>query len=206
MTEFYLVRHGQTTANATGIKQGSINSEMTHLTEVGKAQVGKLHETFDISNFDQIISSPLFRTLETTNILNDGYDLPVSTDKRLIEISYGQWDGLKNDDLKADYPELFDPYVQDVLPSYVKEATHGETFDEVADRIKEFLVETAKKFPDQKILLVTHGFAIKAAMLGLFHPDNPMMIPEPDNASVTKLIVLGENRRYYLKYYNRQRA
>ncbi|MFD1418324.1 histidine phosphatase family protein [Companilactobacillus keshanensis] len=206
MTEFYLVRHGQTTANATGIKQGSINNEMTHLTEVGKTQVEKLHKTFDISNLDQIISSPLFRTLETTNILNDGYNLPISTDKRLIEISYGQWDGLKNADLKAAYPELFDPYIQDVLPDYVQKATRGETFDGVADRIKEFLVETAQKFPDQKILLVTHGFSIKAAMLGLFHPDDPMMIPEPDNASVTKLIVLGKSRKYYLKYYNRQRA
>lgn len=206
MTEFYLVRHGQTNANATGIKQGSINSKMTHLNDVGKKQVGDLHKTFDISGFDRIISSPLFRTLETTDILNDGYDLPISTDKRLIEISYGQWDGLKNADLKAAYPELFDQYIKDVLPSYVKRATRGETFEDVSSRVKEFLVETAKKYPDEKILIVTHGFAIKAAMLGLFEPKDPMMIPEPDNASVSKLIVLGENHKYYLKYYNRQKA
>lgn len=206
MTEFYLVRHGQTNANATGIKQGSINTEITHLNDAGKAQVENLHQTFDISNFDRIISSPLFRTLETTDILNAGYNLPISTDKRLIEISYGQWDGLKNANLKAAYPELFDPYVKDVLPSYVKRATRGETFEDVSSRMKECLVETAQKYPDEKILIVTHGFAIKAAMLGLFEPKDPMMIPEPDNASVTKLVILGDTHRYYLKYYNRQRA
>lgn len=36
MTDFYFVRHGQTSANAAGLKQGTINNDMTYLTETGK--------------------------------------------------------------------------------------------------------------------------------------------------------------------------
>lgn len=36
MTTFYFVRHGQTLANAAGLKQGQINSDITHLNDTGR--------------------------------------------------------------------------------------------------------------------------------------------------------------------------
>lgn len=38
MTEFYLIRHGQTKANVMKMKQGNINTEMTYLNEHGQQQ------------------------------------------------------------------------------------------------------------------------------------------------------------------------
>ncbi|MDN6126026.1 MAG: histidine phosphatase family protein, partial [Lactiplantibacillus plantarum] len=38
MTTFYVVRHGQTVANAQNLKQGTINTAVTHLNSVGKQQ------------------------------------------------------------------------------------------------------------------------------------------------------------------------
>jgi len=35
MTEFYFIRHGQTTANVMKMKQGTINTEMTYLNDNG---------------------------------------------------------------------------------------------------------------------------------------------------------------------------
>lgn len=58
MTTFYIVRHGQTSANKAGLKQGTINSPQTYLTSLGKEQAANLAAHFDISGFDRIYVSP----------------------------------------------------------------------------------------------------------------------------------------------------
>lgn len=203
MTEFYFVRHGQTVANAAGLKQGKINTEITYLSETGKQQAESLRKGFDISFADQIIASPLQRTIDTANVLNRSANLPVTYDKRLLEISYGKWDGKKNADLMAKYPELFDHTLNDVFPSYAPVAD-GETFEHVIDRVDAFMQDVARKYPDQKIILVTHGFTIKAAVLAAVgRPKNMMVIEEPDNTSVTRITRAVSTKTYYLRYYNR---
>jgi len=204
MTTFYIVRHGQTTANAQNLKQGTINTAITHLNAVGEQQAQTLHAAFDISFADRLFCSPLARTQETAAILNHGRDLPIKTDARLLEISYGQWDGQKNDQLKATYPQYFDQALQDVLPTYVEVATQGETFEQVIDRANDFLKTTAEQFPTEKIVVVTHGFTVKAMALAVLQPKDPMSFPEPENTSVTKITVEPKLNRSYLTYYNRQ--
>ena len=39
MTELLIVRHGRTPANAAGLKQGTINTPQTYLSEVGRAKL-----------------------------------------------------------------------------------------------------------------------------------------------------------------------
>ncbi|GAA3192291.1 histidine phosphatase family protein [Lentilactobacillus kefiri] len=203
MTDFYFVRHGQTAANAAGLKQGTINTEITYLSETGKKQAESLRKGFDISFADQIIASPLQRTKDTAAILNRDANLPVTYDKRLLEISYGSWDGEKNADLMSKYPELFDHVLNDALPTYAAVAD-GETFSHVIDRIDAFMTEVSAKYPDQKIVLITHGFTIKAAVLAAIgRPTDMMVIEEPDNTSVTRITRDVSNNSYYLRYYNR---
>ncbi|ABX26332.1 histidine phosphatase family protein [Lactobacillus helveticus] len=203
MTDFYFVRHGQTAANAAGLKQGTINTKITFLTETGKKQAQTVHKHFDISFADRIVASPLQRTKDTADILNQSAHLPITYDKLLLEISYGNWDGSKNADLEAKYPQVFDHVLNDVLPSYAQLA-HGETFTHVIDRADHFMSVTAQRYPDEKIIVVTHGFTIKAAVLAaLGRPDNPMVVEEPDNLSITRITRKASSDNYYLRYYNR---
>lgn len=201
MTEFYFIRHGQTEANALGLKQGTINSQITLLNDKGKEQARHLHDVFDIGFADQVIASPLHRTQETAAILNATAKLPTETDERLLEISYGQWDGLKNLTLQAQYPAVFDPVLRDVLPSYTKYATDGETFDHVVARVTDFMTAYANRSADGKYIVVTHGFTVKAAVLAALHPQDTMTLPEPDNTSITKISLV--DGRYYVWFYNR---
>ena len=145
MTQFYFIRHGQTKANVLKMKQGTINSEITYLNDNGQKQAKTLRNHFDISFADRIISSPLNRTKQTTEILNQKAQLQVSFDKRLLEISYGQWDGQKNADLRKQHPDAYNDYWDDVLPMYVKYAQDGETFDDVINRVHEFMAEATNK-------------------------------------------------------------
>jgi len=203
MTEFYLIRHGQTAANVMKMKQGTINTKMTYLNKNGQKQAQTLANNFDISFADRIICSPLHRTEQTTDILNQQAHLPVSFDKRLLEISYGQWDGQKNADLRKIHPDAYNDYWDDVLPIYVKYATDGETFDGVINRVHDFLIDTMHQYPDEKIICVTHGFTVKAAALDVLKPKDPMSLPEPGNTSVTKIIGLSD-QEFYLEYYNQK--
>lgn len=201
LTEFYFVRHGKTFANQQGLKQGTINSEITYLSDIGKQQAHHLHDHFDISFADKIYVSPLQRTLDTADYLNDGVDLPVEKDERLLEISYGKWDGQSNAELMKTYPEVFDDELKDVLPSYAVLAD-GETFEHVTSRVSEFMEEIAHQNPNGKFVVVSHGFTVKAAMIvALKQQNDPMSVIEPDNTSVTKIRL--KNNQYYVDYFNR---
>ena len=202
MTEFYFIRHGQTKANVLKMKQGTIYTEITYLNENGQKQAQNLADHFDISFADQIICSPLNRTKQTTEILNQVAKLPVTYDKRLLEISYGEWDGQKNADLRKLHPDAYNDYLNDVLPLYVKYAPHGEKFADVIDRVHDFMISTTEKFPNDKIICVTHGFTVKAAALDVLQPKDVMSLPEPRNTSITKIIALPKSNEFYLDYYN----
>ncbi|KRM75148.1 histidine phosphatase family protein [Secundilactobacillus collinoides] len=203
MTDFYFIRHGQTTANVRGLKQGTMNTAITELNETGLAQAANLRDHFDISFADQVVASPLNRTRKTAAVLNEKAQLPISYDDRLLEISYGDWDGQKNLDLEKQYPDVFDHNLHDVLPTYV-DLAHGESFEKVADRAKSFMTEFATKYPDQAIIVVTHGFTVKAAAMTAVQPANLMALPEPGNTSVTKIGFDAASGQAYLWCYNQQ--
>ncbi|MCG4788374.1 histidine phosphatase family protein, partial [Roseburia faecis] len=76
----------------------------TYLTDEGRAQAQLLAQNFDLRDFDALYVSPLERTKQTAAILNEEAQLPVIEDKRLLEISYGDWDGQPNDELMNQYP------------------------------------------------------------------------------------------------------
>lgn len=200
MTTFYFIRHGQTDANAMGLKQGTINDDRTHLTALGQQQADQLRAHFDISFADRLYVSPLDRTRETAAILNQDAHLPTQVDERLLEISYGSWDGQQNAELMATHPEVFDPVLQDVLPSYTNVATNGETFAQVEARVAAFMQEVAAAQPNGNIIVVTHGFTVKAAVLVATQTPNPMSLPEPANTSVTRIQLADD--RYFIWAYN----
>ena len=89
------------------------------------------------------------------------------------------------------------------MPSYVEVATDGETFEHVQQRVAAFLKATAQAQPDEQIVVVTHGFTVKAMALAILKPTDPMSLPEPANTSVTKVVVDAVHDRQYLAYYNR---
>lgn len=203
MTEFYIVRHGQTQANTQDIKQGTINTPATYLNDTGKAQAQTLHDNFDLSFANRMIASPLERTKQTAAILNSGYDLPLSYDQRLIEISYGRWDGQTNAQLRKTYPELFNPITGEVYPDYAIPAK-GEEFNAVETRVRAFTEEMTQRYPKEKIVIVSHGFTVRSFAVNAVQPQDPMSMPEPENTSVTKIICAPGTLQQYLIYYNRR--
>jgi probable phosphoglycerate mutase len=201
MTEFYIIRHGQTAANAAGLKQGTIDDHRTHLSATGKEQAMRLAKYFNPGKLTNLYVSPLHRTRQTAAIINDQLHLPVTVDQRLLEISYGDWDGQQNDELMAKYPDLFYPLIKDVRPDYATTA-HGETFAQVEQRVRSFTEDVVSSHPDERVVVVTHGFTVRSFAANAVDTHG-LEILEPTNCSVSKIVVDPHTLDQHLVYYNR---
>ena len=101
----YLIRHGQTDWNAEGRLQGQKDIPLNatgrrQASENGRALKSLLGRAAD--EFDYV-SSPLGRTRETMELLRAAMGLdPLSyrTDDRLVEVSFGDWEGFTISELK----------------------------------------------------------------------------------------------------------
>lgn len=95
MPTVLLVRHGRTTANASGILAGWTPG--VGLDDVGQRQASALGERLAAAGVTlaRIVSSPLQRCQETSAILQEkaAADIPVEADDRLGECRYGAWTG-----------------------------------------------------------------------------------------------------------------
>src|SRR6185437_11976886 len=93
----YYVHHGETEWNHARRYQGRMDSP---LTAEGRRQAERVahlwaRETAGASEL-ALVSSPLGRALATARVIASTLALPIATDKRLAEVSLGEWEGLTN--------------------------------------------------------------------------------------------------------------
>lgn len=93
MATVILVRHGRTTANATGILAG--RTAGVNLDDVGRAQALRTAERLSVVPLVGVVSSPLERCRQTAKtILDLQTGSPVTPlDKAITECDYGDWQG-----------------------------------------------------------------------------------------------------------------
>lgn len=144
----YVVRHGQTKANANGLFNG-INE--FDLNDRGIKQAKQLAPSLKNIAIDHIFCSPLKRTVHTANILNVQNKL-ITLDNRLIERDFGKYT-LQPTDLIADKTALYDknrnPYQE------------LESYSSILARINDFIQELATNRKYDHILIVTHGDIVR---------------------------------------------
>ena len=191
----YIVRHGETSANAEGSLQGwsdfELNDNGRELAEVtGKALQG-IH-------FDACISSPLVRAKETARIIlkaSGNGETGISCDNRIKEIHMGEWEGKKvrpgESEVDEDLMKIFfdDPFRFPGAPG-------GETASDVCRRTQEFLRELVERDDGRTYLVATHGFALRAMLNPLYEdPSDFWQGHLPPNCSLSILSAEGGNVR-----------
>lgn len=99
MATVILVRHGRTTANATGLLAG--RTAGVRLDDVGSKQAATAAERLAGLSLARLVTSPLERCRQTTKALAAQQGEPPATvrEKDLTECDYGQWQGQKLKDL-----------------------------------------------------------------------------------------------------------
>jgi len=161
----YLTRHGQTHYNLEERMQGHIDAA---LTAVGEEQASALALRIKDVEIDHVYSSPLIRASRTAELINLYHHKPVSLDDRLKEMGFGSWEGLVIQDIKNDYKDRANAFWK-APETYVP--IDGETFDNVQERIDQFLKDVVAMHQGETILIVCHGMLIRNMLSYLLGQD-----------------------------------
>jgi probable phosphoglycerate mutase len=143
-----IVRHGRTEANARGVLLGRLD---VPLDDVGQFQASQL--ATEVGPIDRVISSPLQRAQQTAA----AFDRPIEVDDRLIELDYGEFDGLAFGDLPVDTWASWRADLSFSPPG-------GESLHELGRRVRTFFDELATAAGRETVVVVTHVSPIKAAV------------------------------------------
>lgn len=150
-----VTRHGETDWNNSGILQGWTD---VPLNDKGREQSHALAQALSGAGFTQVCSSPLWRSLETAEIVAADLGLPAPRAyDGLKERHFGDVQGMPKAELLVTHPGLH----QEILrrnPACDFEG--GETMDAFADRVMEALIQIAADYPGQSTLIITHGWVM----------------------------------------------
>ena len=162
--DLLLVRHGISEHNTSDVISGGTSNP--NLSQAGTKQVEEVSKIIDNNKIDQVYASPLIRAKRTAQILTD-FQKDIITDDRLKEMDFGSWEGQHAEELKVKCPDAFDD-LGTINSKYTKYAKNGETFEQVADRVEEFLAEIQPYSNDKTIMVVCHGFVIRSLIARWF--------------------------------------
>ena len=149
----YIMRHGRTDWNDQRRLQGRtdipLNDEGRRMAEAAAAEYADIP-------FDICFCSPLVRAAETAQILLRGRNVPIEYDERLVEMSFGVYEGTANSFQIPDCPVnefFFHPETYDIA------VEGGENTQEMFDRTGAFLRERVYPLVEQgrSVLIVGHG-------------------------------------------------
>lgn len=144
----FLVRHGETDANAARIMQ----FPDARLSAIGRQQAERLAIRLAGCGIAHILCSDMERALETAGPIAARTRLPIVVEPLLRERNFGDIRGKRHAEL------LEDPFAADYAPP------NGETWAEFHERVAQawtLITQTAARVAGS-LLVVTHGFVCRA--------------------------------------------
>src|SRR5215203_650170 len=183
-TTILLARHGETDWNAVGRWQGHTDRA---LTERGRRQAVELAERLANDAIDAVYSSDLLRAVETAEPVAKRLGLPLQTLPELREVDVGTWAGLTRDEVAERFPDGFRRWSE-----WQTGWEDGETYDEMGERVVGAILRLAGEHPGERILVVSHGGAIRAlhaAAAGIDIATFRQLRQVVENARVTSILV-----------------
>lgn len=163
-TTVLLTRHGQTEWNREERFRGQID---VPLNATGERQAAALAERLVAFPITAIYTGPLQRAFRTGQICAERLGLTAQPLPGLLDIHYGEWQGLTPQEVDARYPELHRLWL--TTPGVVQ-VPGGESLDIVSRRAYAALEDVAARHPGETVLLVGHmglNKALLCTVLGL---------------------------------------
>ncbi|MEV0597108.1 histidine phosphatase family protein [Nonomuraea cavernae] len=186
MTDLVLVRHGETVWHAENRYAGLSDIE---LTPRGHDQAARLAGWAASAGLSAVYSSTLSRARSTASASARAAGVELQVDARLVELDFGQADGLTATEMHGRFPEARAAFEADPaahpLPG-------GEDPHRAADRFVAALRDIHAAHPDGRVLVVAHTTAIRLALCGLIGVplgSYRRLFPRLDNCAVTELRV-----------------
>ncbi len=187
LTTVVLIRHGRTHLTESKRISGR-GGEDPKLSDLGKidarlaaeaiAQIGKSGPWSYLSPVSAIVSSPIQRTQDTANIIANEIGLPVSINEDIAEISFGDWDGSTNEEVKQKWPVEFSAW----QGSWDAAPPNGESLKDFDSRVTRGLLDIVQAHAGKTVAIVSHvmpirGIARKAMEGGVSAYWSPQISP-----------------------------
>ena len=161
-TVTHLLRHGQT--EHTPERRFSGQNDLP-LARAGRAEAeAAAHRARDLG-VEVVLASPLRRTRETAEIVAGALGLPVTLDDDLVELDFGDLEGLTFDEARSKHPLAARRFLDDVTVA----APEGESIADVSVRVARARRRVLAEHSGRTVLVVSHVTPIKlllAAGLG----------------------------------------
>jgi broad specificity phosphatase PhoE len=176
-----LVRHGQTSANTSGLWHGSLDTQLTPHGEHQAERVA-LHLARTRSDAVALYASTLTRAKRTAAPIGARLGLEIRTEADLCEYDLGEWEGLPYSELTREH-KLFERMARE--PDW--RPGGGESARGVATRIAGALSAIAQHHRGERVVIVTHGGALTLGLGLLLDRDPSTWRRVMDNAAVSEL-------------------
>lgn len=154
--KLYLVRHGESEGNLGRFYCGHTDVE---LTEKGKLQAQNMAKFFENIHIEKIYSSPLKRAYNTAYEISKLKNIEIETNDLLKERYFGDFEGLKWEEIEAKYPEEAKKCIEQNIWYEYK---NGESLEAVIKRVAMFL----ENITDNSVI-VAHGVLIRIILYHL---------------------------------------
>jgi probable phosphoglycerate mutase len=151
MTEMILIRHGETDWNRELRFQGQVD---VPLNATGFEQARRVAQRLASESVQQLVCSDLLRTRQTAAAPALRMGLAAVSDAALREQNFGVVDGMRVDDIKAQFPKAWESWTA-FDADYAFDG--GESTRSFHTRVMAALRRLAAAGQGQRLLVVTHG-------------------------------------------------
>jgi broad specificity phosphatase PhoE len=166
MTHIILVRHGRTPWNKDKIFRGTV--DIPH-DDVGREEARLAGEWLKGETIHAAYCSPLARARDTAQAIARHHGLQVTDLPGLIDLNYGDWQGVPLSEVKVKWAELYRQW--ETAPHTVR-FPQGETLEECSRRAWAAVEEVVERHPGQTVLLAAHRVVNKVLLAKFIGLDN----------------------------------
>lgn len=171
-----LLRHGET------VTTGFNGRTDVPLSPVGYAQ---MEAAVKGRNWDRVIYSPLERCRVFARDLARDRGIPSRERVELIELDFGDWEGLTGEAVAKRYPKALDQYWREPA-LYTPHA--GEAITSLYERGRSLMNELTEIHGGEHLLLVTHAVVIRTLLIQVLSMSlNELMRIEVDYACFSRI-------------------
>jgi broad specificity phosphatase PhoE/ribonuclease HI len=157
-TVTHLLRHGQT--EHTPERRYSGRNDLP-LSRTGRAEAEAAGVRAKELGIEVVVASPLRRTRETAELVSAALGLPVTYDDDLVELDFGDLEGLTFDEARAKHPLAARRFLDDVTVA----APGGESIADVSARVARARRRILSQHEGRTVLIVSHVTPIKLLLV-----------------------------------------
>jgi broad specificity phosphatase PhoE len=169
----WLVRHAESQGNLADARAHEAGAQRLELdvrdpdvplSDTGRGQAEALGLLLRDLPAEQrptvLLSSPFTRAADTAQVALQVSDLglPIRFDERLRERDFGAFDGMTRNGIRAEYPQ--EAQRRDLLGKFYYRPPGGESWADVALRVRSFLTTAELRHSGDRLMVVSHQAVI----------------------------------------------